>query len=399
MKTSPAANSTATEPVLLKQYKLLGAVIDAPWATRLDHKITRHIIDRYYARFGNSRASLRYLEVATGAERNKIIPSLRRIVENGVITIIRQGAGTRPTEYGLNFDFALPAASGAPEGTSTRGALEGTSSGALEGTSTVASGAPEGTQTYLRSMSTDMPTVSMNENAHAAASPPPVGGPEATTAGTARDPVGFEELWAAYPRKHHRSKAQAAYRALAPSPALHATLVTQAAAWASHYQQTATEKKWWKHLHTWLAEERYLEDLPEPYENPKEAAIVRAKTNGPRKADKSKESGKSGLSPKTPIGGHSVTIVNSEILGGAWDQERELVLSLKIEDGDHAGKEFSHVFKLMSADESAQDQGMTTYRQVREATGVLEPDDTSDFHGKPLRAIVKPMGRIEYTAL
>jgi hypothetical protein len=30
-----ALSSAATEPVLLKQYKLLGALIDAPWATRL----------------------------------------------------------------------------------------------------------------------------------------------------------------------------------------------------------------------------------------------------------------------------------------------------------------------------------------------------------------------------
>src|ERR1700687_491500 len=105
MKNSVAALSAATEPVLLKQYKLLGAVIDAPWATRLDHKIGRHVIERYFAKFGNARASLRYLEVATGAERNKIIPSLRRIIENGAISVIRQGIGTRPTEYDLNFDF------------------------------------------------------------------------------------------------------------------------------------------------------------------------------------------------------------------------------------------------------------------------------------------------------
>src|SRR5260221_11758634 len=45
MKLSPAVLSTATESVLLKQYKLLGAVIDAPWATRLDHKIARHVIE------------------------------------------------------------------------------------------------------------------------------------------------------------------------------------------------------------------------------------------------------------------------------------------------------------------------------------------------------------------
>jgi hypothetical protein len=155
---------TAAEPVLLKQYKLLGAVIDAPWATRLDHKIARHVIDRYWVKFGNARASLRYLEVATGAERNKIIPSLRRIIDNGVISVVRQGIGTRPTEYDLNFDFGTKPPSGAQEGTSTSGAREGTSGGALGGTSTASSGAREGTQTYLRNMSTDMLTVGMNED-------------------------------------------------------------------------------------------------------------------------------------------------------------------------------------------------------------------------------------------
>src|ERR1700676_5806448 len=71
--------SVTAEPVLLKQYKLLGAVIDAPWATRLDHKIARHVIDRYFAKFGNARASLSYLEQATGAKRTNIVESLRRI--------------------------------------------------------------------------------------------------------------------------------------------------------------------------------------------------------------------------------------------------------------------------------------------------------------------------------
>jgi hypothetical protein len=171
MASSP---SPAAEPVLLKQYKLLGAVIDAPWATSLDHKITRHVIERYYAKFGNARVSLRYLERATGSERNKIIPSLRRIIENGVISIIRQGIGTRPTEYDLNFDFTSKIPSGALEGTSTSGALEGTSSGALEGTSTASSGALQGTQTYLRNMSTDMLTVGMNEDTPAVPTAPPV---------------------------------------------------------------------------------------------------------------------------------------------------------------------------------------------------------------------------------
>ena len=86
MKLSPAVVSTVTEPgSLLSQYKLLRSVIDAPWATRLDHKIASHVIDRYFAKFGNARASLRYLEQATGATRPNIIESLRRITVSGVL--------------------------------------------------------------------------------------------------------------------------------------------------------------------------------------------------------------------------------------------------------------------------------------------------------------------------
>jgi hypothetical protein len=387
--------SAATEPVLLKQYKLLGAVIDAPWATGLDHKITRHVIDRYFAKFGNARASLRYLERATGAKRNKIIPSLRRIIENGAISVIRQGIGTRPTEYNLNFNFA----SGTPEGTSTRGTLKGTSSGTLLGTSTAASGTQEGTESYLRNMSTDMLTVSRIDGTPAVPTAPPVSGLEADPAASAVDPGSFEELWTVFPRKHHRSKARAAYNALAPDAALHAHLLVSAIALAAHYEKTATDKKWWKHMHTWLVEERYLEDLPEPYENPKEAAIARGRENGPRRANKSKETGKSGLSPNTPIGRHAVKVVGSEMPDDRGNSEQRMKFLFRIESDDHEGKEFSHTFKYGSADEDVQLEGMALFSQIRRATGVLEPDDTSDFHDKTLRAIVSSMGRIEYAAL
>jgi hypothetical protein len=399
MASSP---SPAAEPVLLKQYKLLGAVIDAPWATSLDHKITRHVIERYYAKFGNARVSLRYLERATGSERNKIIPSLRRIIENGVISIIRQGIGTRPTEYDLNFDFTSKFPSGALEGTSTSGALEGTSSGALEGTSTASSGALQGTQTYLRNMSTDMLTVGMNEDTPAVPTAPPVPGLEADTAATAVDPGTqpnlFEELWAAFPRKHHRAKARAAYKALAPDEALHADLMAAAIALAVHYEKSATEKKWWKHMHTWLAEERYLEDLPEPYENPKEAAIARARENGPHKAKTTAPAKATGLSPKTPIGRHTAKIAGCELLKDNSDEVR-LKFCFRIEDGNSEATEFSHTFKWLSKDEDLQTQGQSIYADIRKATGILEPEDTSDFHNKSLLAIVGSMGRIEYAAL
>jgi hypothetical protein len=396
-----ASLSAATEPVLLKQYKLLGAVIDAPWATRLDHKITRHVIDRYYAKFGNARASLRYLEKATGATRANIIESIRRVTENGVIRVIRQGIGTRPTEYDLNFEFASKPSSGIADDTSTSGIVGDTPSGIADDTSSAASGIAGNTESYLRNMSTDMLTVSRNEDTHAVPTAPPVCGPEAATAAAAWDPetqpVRFEELWAAFPRKHHRAKAKAAYDKLAPNDALHADLVAAATALAAHHEKNGTEKKWWKHLHTWIEQERYLEDLPEPYENPKEAAIARSRDNGPRKASKTAPAAKTtGLSAKTPIGRHKVKIIGSELLGSSFDAERLMRFSYRVEDGGHEGKEFSHSFKIMSADEPTQTNGQAIFADLRRVTGIDQPGDTSDLHDIPLVAIVGPMGRIEY---
>jgi hypothetical protein len=443
MKEFRAVVSTAATPgSLLSQYQLLRAVIDTPWATRLDHKIISHIIDRYYGKYEVARASLRYLEIATGATRTNIIESIRRIIEQGVVKVTRQGIGTRPTEYGLNFDFAKkqktlainkkpnePCASGpvddtsrnpsglpddtsneGPNGpvgnTAASGIVDDTSGGPVDDTSSAPSGIVHGTESYLRNMPTGMLTVSRNEDAPAVPTAPPVSGLEAHTAATAVDPEkvaapdlpvsGFEELWAAFPRKHDRSKAQAAYKNLAPDTGLHHELVTKATALAEHYEKTATERKWWKHLHNWLAEERYLEDLPVPYENPKEAAIARKRENGPRK-DKSEAPAKHvGLSPKTPQGRHKVTVVGSDMPDSHDSAEKRMVFSFRIRDGEHDGKEFSHSFKVMSEDETARASGQSIFAALRHATGVLEPEDTSDLHDKVLVASVGKMGRIEY---
>lgn len=439
MKQSPAVATTPAPGSLLSQYQLLRAVIDAPWSTRLDHKIASHIINLYWAKHGNARASLRYLELATDATRPNIIESLRRIAEQGVISVARQGIGTRPTEYGLNFAFVDckkpfaknkkpngPCASGSvddtstsvrgtsddtstddPSGiagdTSTSGIVRDTSSGIGDDTSSGSSGIVGNTESYLRNVLTSTLTVSRNECTPAGPTAPPAFGLEADTAVTAVDPgkVGFQELWAVWPRKHHIAKARAAYKALAPDPTQHATLVTKAAQWAAHYEQTATEKRWWKHLHKWLAEERYLEDPPVPYENPKEAAIARKRENGPRKTSKPERAAvkDTGLSSKTPIGRHKVKVVSGEMPDDRNNPEQRMRFGFCIEDGEHNGKEFSHTFKFGSADEDERLKGSATFAELRHATGILEPDDTSDFVGLSLYAVVAPMGRIEYAAI
>jgi hypothetical protein len=96
--------SPTTEPPFLReQYNLLRAVVDAQWATRLDDMVATVVIDSYSN--GNSSVSLRYLEQVTGSQRSRIVGSLRKLAEHGVISVIRQGTPGRPTEYGLNFDF------------------------------------------------------------------------------------------------------------------------------------------------------------------------------------------------------------------------------------------------------------------------------------------------------
>lgn len=371
------------EPVLLKQYKLLGAVIDAKWATRLDHKVARHVIDRYFVKFGNARASLRYLEQATGSTRSKIIASLRRLTDGGVLEVIRLGSGTRPTEYGLNFDFS----SGAAEDTSNRGPSQETATGTSPVTSTPLSGPPEDTKTYLRDRLTSRSTeVRLNGT-------PAVPASDLTADRAAGDPGGFEQLWSAWPRKHHRAKAQAAYKALNPDAPLQDILVTRAALWASHYEQTGMDKRWWKYLHTWIRDECYLEDLPIPYENPNERKPSKAKeSTGPQ------STGKSGLSPKAPLGEHNVTVMAAHITKSTTKDEEHSHLNMvyRIKGGPHDGKEFSHSFVFDSDNEQMRHRGQDMFHALWKAVDVSQPKEPSDFLNSSLVVRIGKLGRVQY---
>ncbi len=91
---------------LLAKHMLLLMVIRTDWATKLDHKVMAELIERYVSRHGNARASLRYLEKATNATRANVVASLRRLADNRAIELVREGQGTRPSEYRPNFSFS-----------------------------------------------------------------------------------------------------------------------------------------------------------------------------------------------------------------------------------------------------------------------------------------------------
>jgi len=169
MKEFRAVTPTATTPgSLLSQYKLLRAVIDAPWATRLDHKITRsHHRSILWEIRGCSREVCAIWNKQRARTRTNIIESVRRIAEQGVIKVSRQGIGTRPTEYALNFDFASKPSSGPVDDTSTSGPVGNTSSGPVRDTSSAPSGPVDGTESYLLNVPTGTLKVSRNEDAPA----------------------------------------------------------------------------------------------------------------------------------------------------------------------------------------------------------------------------------------
>ncbi|ACM25788.1 hypothetical protein [Rhizobium rhizogenes] len=142
----------------VERLNLLSAIILSDWSTKLDHKIATIIINRYYKAFDCARASLRFLERGTKATRPNVIASLRRLVENGAFSVLREGAGTRPTEYKLHFDFQSSgiaddtSSSGIADDTSRNGSgiADNTPSGSAGDTSRGASGIAHDTKTLLK---------------------------------------------------------------------------------------------------------------------------------------------------------------------------------------------------------------------------------------------------------
>jgi hypothetical protein len=90
-----------------------------------------------------------------------------------------------------------------------------------------------------------------------------------------RDP--FDRYWQAYPRKYQKPKARAAWEKLNPNGDLAERIIEAAGRWAEHYAKNSVDKKWIPAPANWLSGERYDEDLPDVYADPKEAASAKAK--------------------------------------------------------------------------------------------------------------------------
>jgi len=70
---------------------------------RLIHiKTARHILKRYYQKHGNARASVSFLQQATGLTRGSVASATEDLVAWGYFTRV-MGSGKRPSEYHPNF--------------------------------------------------------------------------------------------------------------------------------------------------------------------------------------------------------------------------------------------------------------------------------------------------------
>lgn len=351
---------------LLPRHNLLGAVIDTDWATRLDMKIARHIISRYYSKFGNARASLRFLEQATGAQRPNVIASVRRLVDRQVFSVIREGRGTRPTEYGLNFHFL---ASGIADDTTSEnepsGIADDTSCGIAYDTSSAASGIADDTESYLLKPDYNPGLQVNSSSARLRAS--------AAEAAPASAELGFEDFFKAYPRRHQKPKARAAWAKLNPDNELADRIVAAASRWAAHYEANPVDPKWIPEPANWLAGERYDEDLPAVFEGKPARAERQPKAAKPKAANNNRPANIKGGVTSLPRGEHLVEVIGYTD-GDPWAAQAAVKLSLRTEG---AAAPFTHECYFAHPDDDEEGAGRRSLHTLVGATGGSPANDNN----------------------
>lgn len=385
LREPPLRSVPVTQPDgLLPQHNLLGAVIDSDWATRLDIKVAHRIIARYYSRFGNARASLRFLERATGARRPNVIASVRRLTSHGVFSVIRPGEGTRPTEYGLNFAFSASGIAGDTASENERsGIADDTSCGIADDTSSTASGIAGDTESYLLKPA-DKPGLQVNSpSARLRAS--------AAEAAPASAEVGFEDFWLTYPRRHQKPKARAAWAKLDPDADLAARIVAASRRLAEHYAANPVDPQWIPEPANWLAGERYDEDLPAVFEGKPARAERQQKANKPKPANSNTPA--AGGAPVRIVGGgidlsrgeHLVEVAGWTESSGPNGEVR-VTLDLQPVGGGETRK---HTFFAWHDNDEEREAGQATSRAFARAIGGnTDEGDVLDPVGKRVWAIV-----------
>ncbi len=364
------------------QWKLYGLVSRSDWATSLDKSIAYEIVDKYSKDFGNSRASLRYLQVATGAARPNVISSLRRLTEKGPFDVLQKGIGTSPTKYKPLFDLVAKKPSGNADNTTSElgrsGNADDTTSGNVDDTARGPSGNVDDTESDLQLA--DLKDGLIGEEGITDSAPS--GDAASASAGAAPEAAGkdgFEALYNAYGVRRDKAAARAAYDELNPDTAMQAHLVEVATAWRLAAEAKPGCKR--RYLVNWLKQQRYDEDAPGMQSAAKPAPAkptpaAPANSNVPSKARQWQR----------------VEIVNSEVKGPSGDNA--LVATLRTETGETLTE--SIILESSSADE--QEHGQRQFERLRRAVGLGDIEDTGHLLGLAFERRVYN-GKPEYRAI
>jgi hypothetical protein len=90
---------TAEPASLLSQWWTMGRIAADKRTSGRHMKAGWVIINSYWAKHGNGRASLSYIQQATGMDRKAVVKACRELDEWGHASRILKGVGTRASEY------------------------------------------------------------------------------------------------------------------------------------------------------------------------------------------------------------------------------------------------------------------------------------------------------------
>lgn len=363
------ADSKQHAPDSLKyQWRLLGLVLRADWATGLDKSVAYEIIDNYRKERKDSRASLRYLEKATGATRPNVIASVRRLVERGPFGIALAGGGTRPTAYTLHFDKVAENASGIVDDTAS-----GDEPSGIVGNTTVvsqaipledASGIAGNTESVLQVDGLQAGLLDRMSDDCAAPLAPPLAGLSAATAGTAQEELAqptFEALWRAYDYAKGKKEARAAWSALPPDTNL-AAVIEAAKAWQESWAAQGKPDAPRFTLARWLRDERFDEDAPRGFQK-----VERAK---PKTISKSK--------PAKVAMRTTARVTSADVV------ETGDVTELRITATDADGCAHERFIEIQHPDEETQFAGQRQLSALVHAAGLEQISDSAELLGRTI---------------
>lgn len=356
---------TAKPGTLLSQWWTLGAIARDKRTAGRHTSVAWVIIDRYMAKHGKGRASLRYIEKATGLSRHTVLKACHELVDRGYF--IAEISAGRSAEYTPNWQVvhpSTPVQGGAPMCTT----VVYPCAPVLD-----ESGAPMCTESFLHEPA-DKPASLKEEIEHRPPSAPDAAALAGASPGTAVEELqhsqaedtqakpSFESLWRAYGHNRAKKEARAAWNALPPDTDL-AAVIEAAKAWQASWAAQRKSDAPRYTLAGWLKDERFDEDAPRGFQKVDRPA--KAKPTSPAKPRK----------PASPVTARITAAVVVTLSSGSSE------LRFTTDNGA------DHVIILEHGDAETQFAGQRQLANLVHAVGLEQIDDSGELLGRSLKLV------------